>query len=199
MLIDMPWLLIFLLYYSVYTVCSALILNGNYSNASNDLKLVFFPHWQEFDSLNQTMLVKYINRMMFLLIVDVLSLAVKCYYAIKTLVARGSNPKHERRYFNQYFLTSVCYYLSSMLKYALIFISFHEGYEVVHCYFVTALMSTGIVGCVVFIPCIFVALKDADQRHIILVKGAMRHDSKRDTTGSQLNVMSFSSVDDIID
>ncbi len=32
----------------------------------------------------------------------------------------------------------------------------------------------GFVGCIVFVPSIWVALKEADVRHIMLVKGEMR-------------------------
>ena len=55
----------------------------------------------------------------------------------------------------------------------LITIAFHSGYDVVHCYFTTSLLITGSVGTLVYTPCIFIALLDADKRHIVMVKGDM--------------------------
>ena len=110
---------------------------------------------------------------MMLLIVDVLALTVKAYFASLTLLSARYQPKKERYYFNQYWLTSVCYYISSLLKYALIEAAFATDRQIV-CYFTRMLMITGFVGCIVFVPSIWVALKEADVRHIMLVKGEMR-------------------------
>lgn len=75
------------------------------------------------------MLVKYINRIMMLLIVDIAALLIKSYWAVHTLLASKYSPKQERRCFNQYFLTSVCYYANTVFKYVLITIAFHSGYK----------------------------------------------------------------------
>ena len=107
------------------------------------------------------MLDKYINRIMILSLVDVICLICKTYFAIITLYNAKYLPKRERRYFNQYFIVSVCYYITTFLKYSLITFAFSQG-QIVKCYFSTVLMTSGAIGVVFYIPCIFVALLEAD-------------------------------------
>ena len=97
-----------------------------------------------------------------LLIVDIVVLLLKSYLAVETLLAAKYRPKQERRYFNQYFMVSVCYYVNSVFKYALIDIAFKSSGNVVHCYFVTLSMVMGASGVLFFSPCIYVALKQID-------------------------------------
>jgi len=111
---------------------------------------------------------------MILLVVDVAALLVKAYWGTKTLLASTYKPRLERRFFNRYFITSMCYYINTLGKYALIFTAFRTGSQPVDCFFATSNLATGLIGCLVFAPCIYFALLDADRRHSILVKGAMQ-------------------------
>ena len=69
---------------------------------------------------------------------------------------------------------AVCFYVSTFLKYLLITVAFHAGYQIVYCYLTTSLMVTGLIGCIILIPAIFLSLKDADFRHILIMKGALK-------------------------
>ena len=119
------------------------------------------------------MLSSYINRMMILLIVDVGTILTKAYWGTQTILAHWYQPKMERQFFNKYFILSVCSYASTVFKYGLIFVAFHLHASQVDCYFASANLLAGTLGSVLFAPCIYVALLNADKQHTILVKGAM--------------------------
>ncbi len=92
MLLDFPFILIYLFYYLFYTVCT--ILNSlGHQEAQLLLKSLFFPAWHSFDTLNQTMCLHYINRIMMLLIVDIIVLLIKAYFAVQALLAAKYKPK----------------------------------------------------------------------------------------------------------
>ena len=67
----------------------------------------------------------------------------------------------------------MCCYTSTVFKYGLIFTAFHLHASRVDCYFAGVNLLAGVIGTVLFAPCIYVALLNADKQHIILVKGAM--------------------------
>ena len=90
-----------------------------------------------------------------LLIVDIVVLLIKSYLATESLLAAKYKPKQERKFFNQYFMVSVCYYVNSVFKYALIYIAFQSNGNKVACYFVTISMVMGASGVLIYSPCIF--------------------------------------------
>ncbi len=59
-------------------------------------------------------------------------------------------------------MVSLCYYVNSVFKYALIDIAFKSSANKVNCYFVTLSMAMGASGVLLFSPCTFVALKQID-------------------------------------
>ncbi len=92
MVLDFAFIVVYLFYFLVYTVCTILNMM-NYAESQSVAKSLFFPKWQTFDSLNQSMCMQYINRIMMLLIVDILVLLIKSYLAMETLLAAKYKPK----------------------------------------------------------------------------------------------------------
>ena len=74
------WLSLFLSYYVIFIVCTIFMhISDSEKRAKDVLFSSFFTHWHEFDYHNEKLLEKYINRIMILLSVDVISMFIKCY------------------------------------------------------------------------------------------------------------------------
>ena len=93
---------------------------------------MFYKNCRSYDECkyNYNYLDTYINKLLILMTIDLITVVSKTAYALKTLYASWYNPEEERRNYNQYFIIAVCYYFSTLLKYILVVVAFRQGSEI---------------------------------------------------------------------
>jgi len=102
---------------------------------------------------------------MLLMTVDLVVLIAKTFYAAQVLLHSYRNEEaKERKHYNKYFILAIIYYTSAFLKYTLIEVALTSGTQKVYNRVVTILLTTSAIGIAVYIPCLVVALRVADQQ-----------------------------------
>lgn len=139
-----------------------------YSSGDLLYQQVFYSNCRNYGECpyNYNYLDTYINKLLILMTIDLITVVSKTAYALKTLYASWYNPEEERRNYNQYFIIAVCYYFSTLLKYILVVVAFRQGSEILKCRIAVIFLSTSATGVILYIPCIVVSLLVADKKRI---------------------------------